>query len=249
MKLATALLSLSALLPVCAGQEPAAKVATQAKVFVLDPGETKLTDLIDRSAAFLGWNILTNAQEMAGGGPGSLTVQLQNKMTTDATGCEEVLSNMLYRSGFALTTLDESKKLYEVISMFGPRNREVSLRALTRTADQVMARPNLKVAVTVVMALEHTNAMIATNALRPFFAQTGVSAGGASLTLGNVGNNSSILLSGMQDQVAAAIRLVKTCDVAPPAEQAPASLADRVEATERRLDAIEKKLAGKTQDR
>ncbi|HEX5051197.1 MAG TPA: hypothetical protein VFZ65_05460 [Planctomycetota bacterium] len=246
MKLATTLFSLSAMLPVCTGQEPAAKLTAHSGTFVMEAGETKLTDLIDRCAVQLGWNILTNPQEMAGAG-GPAVVQLQNKITTDGPGCEELLTSMLYRSGFALTTLDASKNLYEVINLAGPRAREITMRATQRTPEQVLSRPNLKVAVTVAMPLEHINAMVATNALRPFFASTG--AGSSSLTIGNVGNVSSILISGFQDQVAAAIRLVETCDVAPPEEHTTPPLEERIEAIERRLDALERKLAGKAQDR
>ena len=52
---------------------------------------------------------------------------------------------------------------------------------------------------------------MATNSLRPFFASTGQV--GAPLTLGNVGNNRAMLLQGFTDQVAAAIRLLRTVDV------------------------------------
>jgi hypothetical protein len=141
------------------------------------------------------------------------TVRLQKALKLDRDGCEEFLASMLYRSGFALTWLDEKGTMLEVISMMGPRAREVTSRAMERSPEQVLARPNLKLVVTTMVPVEHINATIATNALRPFFASTGAPAGGSSLTLGNVGSNKALLLSGMQDQVAQAIRLIKKCDV------------------------------------
>lgn len=255
MKSTFALLSLLTFLTFATAQEgqhtrPAGTVQPAAKVqeqkFVLEPGTIKLTDLIDRSARFLGWNILAQEQELASSG-GQSSVQLQNQISVDHDGCLELVTSLLYRSGLALVPLDEGKNLYEVISLMGPRQRDISARAKATTVADILARPNLKIMVTTVVPLQHTNATIATNALRPFFASTGGPSGG-SLTLGNVGNNTSLLLSGMQDQVAAALRLIQACDVAPPADQLPPSLADRVEALERRIAELERKLA-KPQDR
>ena len=232
------LLSLLTLAATC--QEPAANAK---KTFVLEPGEIRLNDLIDRCASLLGWNILVRNEEISAAGGGEATIRLQNRLTTDVQGCEDFLSNMLYRGCCVLTALDESKQLYEIISATGPRQREITNRAQSRTPAQVLARPALKVPVLTVVELKHINATIATNALRPFFASTGSAAGGSQLTLGNVGNNPAVLLCGMNDQVAAAIRLVQTCDVPPPPEAAPPSkLTERIDAIERRLQALEQKL-------
>ncbi|HZN39884.1 MAG TPA: hypothetical protein VFD82_13825 [Planctomycetota bacterium] len=231
---------LTLLTPCAPCQDPAAKNAKQA--FVLEPGEVKMTELIDRCASLLGWNILTSEHEMGAVG-GSMTIRLQNRITTDLQGCEDFLTSMLYRSSFALTALDEQKQIYEVIAITGPRQREITNRALSRTPDQVLARPSLKVAVLTVVELKHINATVATNALRPFFASTGGAAGSAQMTLGNVGSNTALLLCGYNDQVAVAIRLLRTCDVAPPPEAAPPSLTERIDSIERRLQAIEQKLS------
>ncbi|HEX6812205.1 MAG TPA: hypothetical protein VF384_11320 [Planctomycetota bacterium] len=238
-RIATRLCLLSLLTVIAPCQDPAANAK---KTFVLEPGEVSLSDLIDRCAPLLGWNILTNNQEMAAAGGGAATIRLQNRIATDLQGCEDFLTSMLYRSGLVLTGLDESKQIYEVIALNGPRSREIVNRALTRTPEQVLARPSLKVPVLTVVELKHINATIATNALRPFYASTGGNPAG-SMTIGNVGNSTAMLLSGMSDQVAGAIRLLKTCDVPPPPEQAPPSLTERIEAIERRLTALEQKLA------
>jgi len=219
-----------------------------ARTFVHAAGEVSINDLIDRCASFLDYNILVSPQELAvctGGGG----IKLQKRVETDRDGCEELLANLLYRHGLVLTVLDQELGMLEVIHASGPRGREIQTRALLRTPEQVLARPRLKVPVMTTVPLQHINATIATNALRPFFASTGGPGPAASLTLGNVGNSSAMLLSGMQDQVAHAINLIRACDVETAADNGlrdgidGRSIHDQLRSLERRVDAIEKKLA------
>lgn len=245
-RLATALLCCA--LPIAAQEVPPpagkAVVALGQKgtpPFVLEAGEHDLRAIINRAAAYLGRNILVidniDVPQQKGAGPGA--IELQQPMTLDAAGCEEVLTSLLYVRGAALVPIDEAKSLYEVVSMYGPRGREIYARAPTRTIEEVLARPNLRMAVTVAMPLQHINATVATNALRPFFASSGNQAAG-SLMVGNVGTSGSILLSGFQDQVAAAIRILHAADRPPSQElmerdQMLQSLMQRVAALEQRL--------------
>lgn len=237
---ATALFTTVALsfLPTLGFAQDQPATTTKAATFVVEAGETKLTDLINRAAAYLQWNVLVNEQELAA--PGQLPAfRLQQRMEVDRAGCEDLLAGMLYRSGFALTAIDVQKNLFEVVSMTGPRSREVMSRAVRRTPAEIMARPQLRIAVITTVELKHINAPIATNALRPFFASS--SAGSASITIGNVGNNSGMLVLGMQDQVAAVLQILSACDVPPPPDAAPTSM-ELLEAIERRLQALEQKL-------
>jgi hypothetical protein len=220
MKTAT-LFALVTLLPVVAAQQPEARGGP----FVLDAGDIKLAELVDRCAAYLQWNILSSPQELAS--CPSQEVHTQVRISVDRDGCQELLTSMLTRSAFVLTVLDEPK-----------RNREIVSRAVRRTPDEVLARPTLRVPVTTVLELKHTNATIAVNALRPFFASAG---GQSMLTVGNLGNSTSVLLSGLQDQVATAIGMVRAGDVPAPAGTA-MDAADRLSVIERRLAAIEKKI-------
>ncbi len=238
MRTATLLFSLLAIAPAVIAQQ-GAKDAPKAP-FVIEAGEIQLPALIDRCADYLDRNILVSTADMHVGGA-SLTVRLQQKIETDRSGCEEVLTSLLYRAGFAMIQLDDGT-MFEVVSLSGPRGREVANRAQHRTIDQVLARPNLKVPVTVSLPLQHINATVATNALRPFFASTGAPTGSASLTIGNVGNNSTLLISGFQDQVAQAIRIVRECDT-PPTKIAP-SIEELIGSLQARLKALEDKLAG-----
>jgi hypothetical protein len=239
----SALLVVPFLLAACIAQDP----PKQAKApFVVEPGEIELTAVIDRCASYLDCNILVSPTELASSAQSGAKVKLQKGVSTDRDGCVEFLTSMLWRSSLALTWLDDKHTMADIVSMVGPRGREVLARAQQVTPEQVLARPNLKIAVTTVVPLQHVNATIATNALRPFFASTGAPAGGGTLTLGNVGSGSAILLSGMQDQVAQAIQLLRTCDVPPPPDKTPTSAVERIAELERRVKELEKRLSPET---
>lgn len=241
------LVGTSAQSPAVALAPAAAAPATRpATTFVLEAGEIKLTDLIDRAAAFLQWNILVNPMELQTAAPSTTTLRLQRRVEIDQQGCQELLARLLSSAGFFLTVLDETRQLYEVVNGSGPRNREIYHRSTHRTPEEVLAHPNLCMGVITVVQLRYTNATIAQNSLRPFFASTGSPSGGSSITIGGVGNNSSILLSGMQDQVANAIRLLRTVDVEPPKEL-DISLAQKVEMLQERVAKLEQALAKQTE--
>jgi hypothetical protein len=135
--------------------------------------------------------------------------------------------------------------------MSGARAREIPMRAVTRTPEQVLTRPALRVYVTVVVQLKHVSATVATNALRPYFASTG-NQNQPSLTLGNIGAATSILLTGPQDQVASALLLLQAADVPQPAENR-SELTLRVDSLvkqnadlQQRIAALEEKLKQKS---
>lgn len=226
--------------PSCAAQQAQQPQKPAEKPFVLEAGELKIAELLDKSAAYLHWNILWNEQELTAMAAGGSIYKLQQRTETDAAGCEELLASLLSQKGFALVPIDPDRHVHDVVSMNGPRAREVMNHAPTRTPDQVLARPNLRMPVLTVVELRHINATVATNALRQFFASTG-SPNSNSLTLGNAGNNTAILLTGFQDQVAAAVRLLQSVDL-PPRENAAPGIAERLERIEARLDKIEKQL-------
>ncbi|MFO1032441.1 MAG: hypothetical protein U1F60_15270 [Planctomycetota bacterium] len=241
MKPAALVFALLTALPACIAQQPSSAVPKDP--FRLPAGEVKIPALIDQCAAYLGANILWTAQELQG--PGDMpSVKLQHPIETYRDGCEELLATLLVRSGFALVWLDEKGSMMEVVNMNGARGREVWMRAQERTVEAVLARPNLKMPVTVMMPLEHINAPIATNALRPFFASVGPVS--PSLTIGNVGNNRAMLISGMQDQVVQAIRLLQKCDIPGGTDMPGMPVAvdgERVQRLEQRVKALEDQLA------
>ncbi len=206
--------------------------------FVLEAGDHNVLDLIDRAAEFLGRNILSDPAMMMAASPGGTVIAIQKQIAVDALGCEDLLSQLLYTKGFALVPLDTSTGMYEVIAMQGPRRAEIMTRAISMTPEEVLRRPNLKMVVVTSVPLENVQIQVATNSLRPFFAAQGQSRTG--LTLGNVGNNRVMLLMGFADQVAAAIRLVRSADVPP--GSANETLDRRVNELEKRITALEEKV-------
>lgn len=220
-------------------------VTTQApKPFVIEAGETSIQNLIDATANYLGCNIMAAASEIGQAAP----VRLQQAISTDREGCQELLAGMLSRSHLVLTVLDEKLGVMEVINLQGQRGREVFQRAQWKTVDAILKRPRLKMPVTTVVSLKHINAQLANNALRPFFASAGGN-GGFSLMIGNAGSQASLIVAGMQDQVAQAIQLIHQCDVEQPPEafRGPdlpgyvAKLEKRIAALEKRIAALKKK--------
>jgi hypothetical protein len=93
--------------------------------------------------------------------------------------------------------------------------------------------------------LKHVNGVIVTNALRPFFAAVGPAPGGGSLTFGSLGAANSMLVSGMQDKVAQAIKVIREVDQppSPPVDNVPIDAGKRIEELERRIKILEDKLA------
>ncbi|MFO1076195.1 MAG: hypothetical protein U1E73_00550 [Planctomycetota bacterium] len=213
-----------------------------ANVLHIDAGSIEVRDLIDRSAAFLGWNVLATDQEL---GMAGSAFKLQNAVDLDREACQEFLTTTLSTRSVAVRTLDSEKNLFEIIALNGPRSREVFAAPPQRTVTEVLAHPNLRMPVAVALQLEHINAMIACNSLRPFFAQSG--AMGNALTIGSGGSTSTMLISGMQDQVANAIRLVQQCDVKQPenvdAMGNPIAPSPMVTAMQERIAKLEKAVA------
>lgn len=230
----TAALAFVTLLPALTAQQAAAT----GQPFVLEPGTIELQDFVDRCADYLDWNILVTAQEIAAAP--TKEIQTQNRIETDRDGCIELLSSMAARAGFVLTELDAEKRLYEIIMLVGPRGREIMDRAPRRSPDEILARPTLRMPVVTVLALKHTNAMVASNALRPFFA--GKAGQGALLTIGASGNAGTLLISGLQDQVATAILMVRESDVPAPPETEMPGQGEMLEAMRKKIAQLEKRI-------
>jgi hypothetical protein len=185
------------------------------QTFSLAPGEHDLSDLVDKAATVLGRNILWQESERMAAGKNSLRVTLHNPVKVTPAAFEELLGSLLYTQGFSIVPVDAEKGFYEVISLYGQRAREVMNRATWRTPDEILARPNQREFVMTTVPLKHMNATIATNALRPFFANSGGGSNMTQLMLGNVGNTEAMLLAGFTDQVCGALRMLRACDQPP----------------------------------
>jgi general secretion pathway protein D len=183
----------------------------------------ELIEFIKWAMELTGRRFVYSAADLTTGGAGANTVSFLGTFKIPrARFTEDFFSffqTMLYIKNFAVVPRGEGAlELLEIVNMGGARGREVTNGARYVTPDELPKyRFQTGVPILTTVPLKNINATIATNALRPFFASTGAPAGGATLTLGNVGNASAMLLQGFGPQVYAAVELLKLVDV--PTEQ------------------------------
>jgi len=195
------------MLPGQAGTE-ATTIHHDATTLTLPAGSLPLKDVVDATAAFLEVNILYDETEvLAHGG----VIALQTPLALERGAAEDAVCDLTFGNGFVLAPRDAAKGLYELVFLRGPKARGLMQMAPQRTIEQVMSRPLLKQPVATSFRLQNTNATIASNALRPFFASTG---GGAptGLTFGTA-DNQTMLVAGIQCEVVKAIELLRRVDV------------------------------------
>ncbi|MEO6593513.1 MAG: secretin N-terminal domain-containing protein [Planctomycetota bacterium] len=188
----------------------AAPVATHTAIdtFVLEAGSYDIPALVDRVAAYLDYNILYNAAELSG----IDKIRITRRTEVDKKGCWELFGSLLYHKDLAIVALDPTAGFHEVIARNGPRQQEIISGSLFVPLSEVESYANQKATpILTSVPLLNINAQFATNALRPFYASA---RGNSGLTLGNVGNNSDMLLQGFGPQVAAACRLLALVDIA-----------------------------------
>ncbi len=191
--------------------------ATHEAGFILDVGDHELTDIVDRAAKFLGRNYLFPAEERAMARPrgqqgagttrSGLTVRLQKRLVLDAIACEEVLSQLAFGRGFVIQPVDTLRGLYKVIHLRGPQASSVFARYQQLSPEEVLRKSRMRTIVSTVVQLRFIQAQNASSQLRAFFQS-------ATLRLTAAGTNSSVLLMGLADQVATAIQILRTLDVA-----------------------------------
>jgi hypothetical protein len=205
--------------------------------FVIEAGEHSVKDLIDRAAAALKRNYLYAEAEIAQAGPES-NIRIHNRLDLGLPDVEQVISQLVYTRGFAMLPVNPERGIYEWVLMAGPKRMDLEVRATHLTADEVLAWTGPKIPVIVSYTLETINAMQATNTLRPFFVGGG-NAVTAALSFANVGDSRTLLIRGLSDQVAAAIKMLRRVDTAEPDTIA---FPDWKEKIEQRLEAIERRL-------
>lgn len=183
----------------------------------------ELGEFIKWAAEVTGKRITFSSQEVQSAVQGGSTITFLNSFRLKRDTFKEefyaFFQTMLYIKGFAVVARNEGNlELLEIVSMSGARAREITNGARYVTPDELKAyRNQTGVPILTTVPLKNINATIATNALRPFYASTGGAAGGSQLTLGNVGNNTAMLLQGYGPQVYNAVELLKLVDV--PTEQ------------------------------
>ena len=179
----------------------------------------ELTEFIKWAQEVTKKRFVYNPQELQSAGQGGGTVTFLGTFRIKRSRFEQdfyaFFQTMLYIKGFAVVPRGEGDlELLEIVFTSGQRGREVTNGARYVTPDELVDyRFQTGVPILTTVPLKNINATIATNALRPFFASTGGSAGGGSLVLGNVGNSSAMLLQGFGPQVYAAVELLRLVDV------------------------------------
>jgi general secretion pathway protein D len=183
----------------------------------------ELTEFIKWAQEVTGRRFTFTGTELQTGAPGANSISFLGtfriKRDRFAEDFYSFFQTMLYIRGFAVVPrLEGDMELYEIVNITGPRGREVTNGARYVTIEELPKyRSQTGVPILTTVPLKHTNATLATNSLRSFFAITGSPQGGGALTLGNVGNNTAMLLQGFGPQVYAAVELLKLVDV--PIEQ------------------------------
>ena len=200
--------------------------------FVLKEGDHDIEDLVDRAARFLGRNILLAPAELQANT--DRTVVLQKAMELDATGCEDIVSQLLYSKGFLIQALDEKKGLYEVLSLQSSR-AAMYLRPVPRSAEEILSRPEWVELVLVTLEFVHAYAQYMYQSLSPFYAQGGRDLG--SITMAPV-HSSAMTVMGLRPKVAAAIRQLRAADKA--AEKQNEPLYQQIQNLQQRVAALER---------
>lgn len=211
------------------------RVTAQQTGFVLKEGEIAIQDLVAKAESFLGVTIMIEPNALAQNPAAPITIA--KALELDVNGCWDVLSQLLQTRGFALVPLNREVGLWEVLSMNGQRRQEIAMRAVYVPLADLPKYQNRAINIRTTVPLEYANGQIAPNALRPFFASSFGSGSVLQLTVGNTGQQSSVLLAGMGPDVHEAWKLIQQID-APPAQ--PRQLHERLEQIETRLDALEK---------
>ncbi len=178
----------------------------------------ELTEFIEWAQQITGKRFTFNPQELASGLSGGSKVNFlgtfQFKRERFQQDFYAFFQTMLYIKGFAIVPRGEGDlELLEIVMMRGTRGREVTNGARYVRPNKIKEyRYQSGVPILTTVRLHNINAQLANNALRPFFASTGGMNAGGSVTIGNVGNKSSLLLQGFGPQVYAAVELLKLVD-------------------------------------
>lgn len=203
------------------GQEGRPTLENKGDTIVFSMNETsgmELKEFIKWAHELTGKRIVFNETELNQSTQGNRVSFLGTftfKKETFKTDFFAFFQTMLYIKGFAILPRGSGDlEILEIVFMTGQRGREINSGARYTDADHVADfKDQTGVPILTTVVLKNINAQIASNALRPFFAQgggAGTPAGG--VTIGNTGNNSSLLLQGFGPQVYDAVTLLKLVD-------------------------------------
>lgn len=185
-------------------------------VSMSETGGMELKDFIKWAQEITNANFVFNDNDLQQNVQGR--VNFLGTLTFDRATFEQefflFFQTMLYIKGFALLPRGSGdQELLEIVYITGPRRSEVTSSARYVELERVPEyRYQTGVPILTTVPLRFINANIATNALRPFFAQAQGAGGAAGLTLGTAGNNTALLLSGFGPHVYDAVTLLQLVD-------------------------------------
>lgn len=195
---------------------PAQKVARpdQARPkLVLEAGEHRLSDLIDRTARYLKRNYLYDDREMKQ----ASSFRLHTGVAMDAEQCEDFVSQIAFTKDFAMVPVNRSLKVFEFINLRGQHRGRIFAESITMTPEQVKKIAKRHVGVTTSFTFKHIDAARASQQLRPFFA---ASAGAGAHMCFVALTSKSLIMTGFASQVARAMELLEMVDTPEPVKQA-----------------------------
>lgn len=221
--------------PAPAATDTPAPAAKEIKPLTVVPGEMEIQKLVELIGRYARCNILCDTAEL-----GRIkTITLTEPVELDRASCMEALSSLLYTVGFGLLPVDEQKGIFQVVSMNGPRGRDLDAAAMVRSVAEVLAHPDSKRVVMTNVPLVHVNAAVMSNLLRPLL----VGGGPSGVTLAGGARNASMIVRGSQFHVAAAVRLIQENDKPGKPIEREVKLEERVAELEKQLAELKAQLA------
>ena len=187
------------------------RIQQDATTLILPSGSYDLGTIVDAGADFLGWNILTNPVDRA-----IHKFELQQQMSLDKGSAEEALCELFFSQGFVLVGQNPAQQLYELIALGGAKGVAAIQSGPFRSVADILAQPHLKQPVVTSISLHNVDAQTCQNTLRPFLSKPGGTPG---ISVSSMPPN-SIMLQGMQHEVARAIAMIRELD-GPLPEEAP----------------------------
>jgi hypothetical protein len=189
------------------GQELAA-VAMPASALPASPEsawperELAIDAFLDQTAKVLGVNIVWQPDELASAAP----IPAGTPRPLGPAAWHVEATRALRQAGFVKLPLDEGRRVFEVVSLQGPRARWITKRATPCTPERVLANDMPIEPVWVLRRLQHVEPIAAMNKLRP------VIMGLRGVTTGPVENG--LGLWGLSDSVAAVLTKLAEIDIA-----------------------------------
>ncbi len=222
--------------PITSDQESATSKPTRRSVtgeLFLEPDTYSLDTIRKRVAHATETDILLHAMLRAADSQlweQAESVTLDRPIRMNAKEAMTFFSRILDSQSFVLTKLEPRGSVLEIVFIQGTSRALVDSRTELKTLAEVLAEPDLVMMVSVVRPLKHLDAPRTSNSLRPFLASTFSGGSRQSPQIGILGN--SLLVQGLQHQVASVLRYLDQADV---------EVKERHD-FEQRLRAIEKRL-------